>query len=31
MDYTDDLCMTSFTTGQGDRMQAQFSTYRAGK
>jgi hypothetical protein len=31
MDYTDDLCMSAFTTGQGDRMQAQYSTYRAGK
>ncbi|MDR7271689.1 hypothetical protein J2X20_004357 [Pelomonas saccharophila] len=31
MDYSDDACMTSFTPGQGTRMQAMWSTYRAGK
>lgn len=31
MDYTDDYCMNSFTTGQDDRMDAMFSTYRYGK
>lgn len=31
MDYSDDACMTSFTPGQGARMQAMWSTYRAGK
>lgn len=31
MDYTDDSCMFEFTTGQADRMKAQFSTYRLGK
>jgi hypothetical protein len=28
MDYTDDYCMDEFTTGQDDRMDAHFSTYR---
>ena len=28
MDYTDDSCMNTFTTGQISRMQAQLATYR---
>ena len=31
MDYTDDACMNTFSSGQGDRMQGQWVTYRAGK
>jgi hypothetical protein len=31
MDYTDDACMNLFTTGQDDRMDAQFSAYRYNK
>ena len=28
MDYTDDSCMTAFTSGQTTRMQTAWSTYR---
>lgn len=28
MDYTDDACMNTFTSGQAARMQGQFTTYR---
>jgi hypothetical protein len=31
MDYTDDKCMFEFTTGQDQRMDTLFSTYRYGK
>jgi hypothetical protein len=31
MDYSDDACMDSFTSGQDARMDAQFSRYRYGK
>lgn len=31
MDYSDDPCMNSFTTGQDARMDTQFATYRFGK
>ena len=31
MDYTDDACMNTFSSGQGARMQAMWSTYRAGQ
>jgi hypothetical protein len=31
MDYTDDACMDTFSSGQGSRMAAQFSAYRNGK
>jgi hypothetical protein len=31
MDYTDDSCMNTFSTGQDTRMDAQFTTYRFGK
>lgn len=31
MDYTDDACMNTFTTGQDSRMDSMFTTYRFGK
>jgi hypothetical protein len=31
MDYTDDSCMDTFTSGQDTRVDTQFSTYRYGK
>lgn len=31
MDYTDDSCMNTFTTGQRSRMDSMWSTYRLGK
>jgi len=31
MDYTDDSCMTEFTSGQDARIDTEFSTYRFGK
>lgn len=31
MDYTDDACMNTFTTGQDSLMDVQFTTYRSGK
>jgi hypothetical protein len=31
MDYSDDACMDTFTSGQDARMDAQFSQYRYGK
>ena len=31
MDYSDDACMFEFTSGQDDRMDAQFAAYRFGK
>ncbi len=31
MDYTDDFCMFTFSTGQDARMDAQWTTYREGK
>lgn len=30
MDYTDDACMNTFTTGQYNRMQRQWDSYRSG-
>jgi len=31
MNYTDDACMTEFTSGQDVRMDAQFTSFRAGR
>jgi hypothetical protein len=31
MDYTDDSCMTKFTSGQDARMDTQFTTFRFGQ
>ena len=31
MDYTDDACMNTFSSGQDTRMDSQFTTYRFGK
>lgn len=31
MDYTDDACMTHFTSGQDVRMDSMYTTYRLGK
>ena len=31
MDYTDDVCMNTFSSGQDARMNAMFSAYRSGK
>jgi hypothetical protein len=31
MDYTDDSCMNTFTTGQSSRMDSMWSSYRLGK
>jgi hypothetical protein len=29
MDYSDDVCLTKFTTGQKNRMHAMWDNYRA--
>ena len=31
MDYSDDICLTEFTTGQADRMFAMWNEYRASR
>lgn len=31
MDYSDDACVTQFTSGQDARMDRMFSAYRLGK
>jgi len=31
MDYTDDACMDRFSSGQDDRINASWSTYRFNK
>jgi hypothetical protein len=31
MDYTDDACMNTFSSGQSERMATMFAAYRAGK
>jgi hypothetical protein len=31
MDYTDDVCMDTFSSGQVSRIDAQWTTYRSGK
>jgi hypothetical protein len=31
MDYSDDPCMNTFTKGQFDRMEQQYTLYRRGK
>lgn len=31
MDYTDDACMNTFTSGQSSRMKAQYTSYRYNK
>ena len=31
MDYTDDYCMTEFSSGQDARMDLQYTSYRLGK
>jgi len=31
MDYTDDPCTNTFSSGQDSRMDSMFTTYRYGK